>query len=150
MRALILFLCACGEENGAVIPAITITVNDALCSWDVLDPVSDTGWSDSTFGSDGEECVPPEGGDVFEVGFGWRGLVTKLSVPRPIDSGLAHFDASQVGLYVNAGGAWCTDWQGIVSVRDTDQWIAGVDARCSSGSGDGMRLVAQWGGKRRP
>jgi hypothetical protein len=144
-------IAACsGQPNRTacegVKPAITsFATKGAACAWEVLEPVDTTGASDTTFGSDGQECIPPEGGYWFEVGFGWMGAVIKLSVPRPVGRDLMRFDASEVGLYVNAGGKWCIDWKGIVAVRDANDWFAGVDAECTT---DDLRVTAHWEGKR--
>lgn len=141
---LLLFVAACHPASSGVTPAITFTSSGVKCSWDLLAPITSMGASDTTFGPDGEECVPPEGGPAFGVGFGWHGLVMKVSVPRPARDEFTHFDASEIGLYLNTPSGWCVDWIGIVSVLDANDWLVGVDATCSTNTT--MKLIAQFEG----
>jgi hypothetical protein len=75
--------------------------------------------------NDGVDCVPPEGGDLFTLGFGWRGGLIQVAASRP---------ASEWRIYARTQNGWCVDWEGEVTIEDLPDWSVTLNVRCADGS----------------
>src|SRR4051812_27020771 len=77
----------------------------------------------------GVDCVPPQGGDVFSLGFAHDGWWLQLDVARSsLAVATAHaFDGQAALLALD-----CWEWDGSVTVDedDADGWALRIDARC--------------------
>ena len=77
----------------------------------------------------GIDCIPPQGGDVFSLGFSHAGWWLQLDIARPsVVAGAAHaFDGQAALLALD-----CWEWDGTVTVDedDADGWAVRIDARC--------------------
>jgi len=77
----------------------------------------------------GVDCIPPQGGDVFSLGFSHAGWWLQLDVARSSRVvGAAHaFDGQAALLALD-----CWEWDGSVTVDedDADGWALRIDARC--------------------
>jgi len=86
----------------------------------------------------GVDCVPPEGGEVFSLGFSHAGWWLQLDVARrSLAVGTAHaFDGQAALLALD-----CWEWDGAVTVDadDAARWAVRIDARCRD---DGRKAVA--------
>src|SRR5262249_29841860 len=82
----------------------------------------------------GVDCVPPDGGEKFSLGFSHAGWWMQLDVARPpIVVGAAHaFDGQAALLALN-----CWEWDGAVTVEKADRqgWALRVDAICRDDAG---------------
>lgn len=143
-----LVLAGCGGHAVPVVEAAsapTVDPEPPICTFDLVAPEPLQG--ELAHPETGLDCVPPEGGPDFKVGFAydaWRFVVT---IPRdrnrvgnaiPLDgSGLAHL------LYLGPAGS-CVDWTGeVVWVSDLPAWSIYVDATCADDPG--LRIIGQWG-----
>lgn len=75
--------------------------------------------------NDGVDCVPPEGGDLFTLGFGWRDGLIQLTESRA---------SGEWRIYARTKAGWCVDWLGEVAIEDLPAWSASFDVRCSDDS----------------
>jgi hypothetical protein len=96
--------------------------------------------SDPTYYVEGTDCVPPEGGDAFTVGFGWPGGVLHLEAPRPV-AGVVQL--RELGLYMRVDGqGWCVDWDGQAVIADLPAWSVAIDGTCVD---EELRVVGRIG-----
>ena len=118
--ALLLWACTSAAPDAA---RESFSVTPQTCIYDLKAPVELAG-SLPTYFTPGVDCVPPEGGDVFSVGFGWRGGVLRFAAPRPV--------GGAVSLYVRTTETWCVDWEGEAIVEDLPSWSLFLDGTCGS------------------
>jgi hypothetical protein len=104
MRHLLAFLLVCGCTGPAQPTSSSYSFKEVPqhCAYALQAPVVLTG-SDPTYYVPGTDCIPPEGGDVFTLGFGWPGGVLQLGAPRPVAGAVS---LRELGLYVRTNNAW--------------------------------------------
>jgi len=100
----------------------------------------------------GVDCVAPEAGDTFKVGFGrptWRLVVT---VPRTLNEPSETpipLDGGTVALLYQGRDAWCSAWRGELSwLADAPRWSISVDATCANDAE--LHVAGQWTGQSAP
>jgi hypothetical protein len=111
-----------------------------LCTYTLQEPVLLAGNLPSYDGAAGFDCVPPEGGEAFTVGFAWPGGLLRLVAPRPVAGVVLLHD---VGLYVRTETGWCTDWDGTAVIEELPAWAVAIDGTCVGG---GVRVEGQISG----
>jgi hypothetical protein len=93
----------------------------------------------------GVDCVPPQGGEVFSLGFSHAGWWLQLDVARSsLVVGVPHaFDGQAALLALD-----CWEWDGSVTVDADarDQWALHLDARCRDDAD--KAIVASFNGER--
>jgi hypothetical protein len=117
-------------------------VQTPLCTFDVRAPESLAG--SLTHPQTGLDCVPPEYGDRFTIGFGhddWRVIVGVPRASSRVGDTIA-LDGRRATMLYQSTHASCTEWTGsIVWTSDLPSWRARVDATCADGS---VRIDGQW------
>ena len=99
-----------------------------FCTIDIQAPEA---WSAVLSANDvrGVDCVPPDRGEVFSLGFSHAGWWLQLDIARPtVVVGRAHaFDGQAALLALD-----CWEWDGAVTVEADDDagWAVRIDARC--------------------
>jgi hypothetical protein len=88
-------------------------------------------WQTTLFANDmhGIDCVPPQGGEVFSLGFSHRAWWMQLDIARrSLTVGKAHAFDDQAALLALD----CWEWDGDVTVDEDDAagWAVRIDARC--------------------
>jgi hypothetical protein len=111
-----------------------------LCTYALQEPVQLAGSLPSYDGATGFDCVPPEGGETFTVGFAWPGGLLRLAAERPVAGVVQLHD---VGLYVRTETAWCIDWEGVVVIEELPAWAVLIDGTCVEG---GVRVIGKING----
>jgi hypothetical protein len=137
MRLALMLLAGCTIAPAGVARE-GFTVTPQTCIYDLTSPVRLAG-SLPTYFTPGVDCVPPEGGELFTVGFGWPGGVLRLAAPRPV--GVVPLES--VGLYLRTEEGWCADWRGDAVLEDSPSWSLIVDGMCADG---GLRLAGKIAG----
>lgn len=98
----------------------------------------------------GVDCIPPEGGEVFSLGFAHAGWWLQLDVARrSLTVGEPHaFDGQAKLLALD-----CWQWNGSVTVDadDAHGWALRLDAQCRDDDGApvaGKRVAGSFSGRR--
>jgi hypothetical protein len=139
LAALVTFGCSNQPSPGRA-PAAGLDTVGQLCAYDLAEPAQLTG-SLPSYAGRGVDCVPPEGGPTFTLGFGWPGGVLHLVAPRPA-AGVVPL--SSIGLYLRTPDGWCVEWAGVAIIDDSADWSVALDGVCVSGDDDdGLRVVGQ-------
>ena len=144
----LLWAAACAP-SGTPVPQPTTAAPDAtrvvvFCSIALQAPEA---WQATLYADDvrGVDCVPPDRGDVFSLGFSHAGWWLQLDVPRrALTVGTPHaFDGDAALLALD-----CWDWDGSVTVDADDdaRWAVRLDARCRADAG--KALVGSFSGAR--
>lgn len=151
LTALLLLVAGCigAPSVVPVAEALPSAEPPPYCVWDIAAPEALDGSLSYATQRPGIDCVTPEGGEVFSVGFATRGWWFQLDALRsaiivgksqPLDRTAASL------LLVTDDGRSCWEWNGDVTVladRDAGKaWSVFVDAACADGSG--LRLAGQW------
>jgi hypothetical protein len=116
-------------------------VRPTTCAYAFEKPVVLSG-SLPTYATPDTDCVPPEGGDAFTVGFGWPDGVLHLEALRPVAGAVP---LRELGLYVRTVDDWCVDWVGEAVIVDLPEWSVSIDGTCADG---GLRLVGRIGAQQ--
>ncbi|MFI5229216.1 MAG: hypothetical protein ACHQWU_09115 [Gemmatimonadales bacterium] len=146
---LCVFLAACGTAPPAetqVVVRPPPAPRRPFCAFDMAQPEPLAGALAGYFGP-GIDCVPPEGGDAFTLGFGLHSDVYVLTVERTaIRLGDSMPFVGAAHLFATVGDApACVDWRGEVVIDgDLPAWSVYIDATCSDAPN--IRLQGQfWG-----
>lgn len=117
-------------------------VRAPLCTFDISAPEAFVGTL--THPEAGLDCVPPEYGDTFTVGFahdGWRLVARVPRAANHVGDTIALDGRRASMLYQSPRGA-CSNWVGeVIWIAELPAWSLFVDATCSDGS---ARVVGQW------
>jgi hypothetical protein len=120
----------------------------AVTPFCTIDLVAPEVWQVTLTANDvpGIDCIPPEGGEVFSLGFAHAGWWLQLDVARrSLAVGATHaFDGQAALLALD-----CWEWDGHVTV-DADEdarWAVRLDARCRDD--EGKAVVGSFSGDRR-
>ena len=144
VAAMLVFVGGCGGSTGTPEQAAAVATPSPFCTYDTTAPTATAGDVSYSSRAPGVDCVAPEPGAVFSLGFAARGWWLQFDAPRyavkvgeaqPIAFGAA-------SLLVVQGEASCFQWSGTFTVMsDLPQWSIFIDATCKA---SGLRVVGQW------
>jgi|SRR6185312_6322087 len=149
MRFSIVLVALAGCSTAPASTASRLDANDdtapvPFCVFDTMAPTVAAGALSYAERPPHTDCVPPEPGEVFSLGFATDGWWLQFDAPRsaftvgveqPIVFGAASLLATQQG-------ESCFDWSGsFVVTADLPAWSIFVDATCVS---DGLRVIGQF------
>ena len=138
----LLLVGACARPIAVAERAASDDVQTPLCAFDVEAPEALVGAI--THAGTGIDCVPPDGGELFEIGFAhddWRVVITLPRSTHRIGDTIS-LDGTQATMLLQTARVACVEWSGAVTWQsDLPSWSASVDATCSDGS---ARVVGRW------
>lgn len=134
--AAVLVFAACGPAGAPAVEIARSTDVTAApsCRFDFAapEPLDGELWANDAPGLD---CVPPDGGATFQVGFAhgpWR-LVVTLPRARHHVGDTVPLDGDAAALLYQSADRWCADWIGVVVWRgELPDWRIDVDAWCTT------------------
>ena len=130
--AALVMAVGCAGEGNRVPPSERAPATAATVSpFCVVALTAPEAWQTTLFANDvhGVDCVPPQGGDVFSLGFSHDGWWMQLDVARrSLVVGERHDLEHQAALLALD----CWEWDGSVTVDEDDAagWALRIDARC--------------------
>jgi hypothetical protein len=135
-----LALGGCSGPPGPSRATYTDPIIPQACIYDLQMPVELSG-SIPTYVDPGVDCIGPEGGETFTMGFGWPGGVLHVAARRPVAGVVQLHD---VGLYVRTETGWCIDWDGTAVIEELPAWAVFIDGTCVGG---GVRMIGNLSGR---
>lgn len=124
--------CTQAPVAGEPPPQPLATETPAFCAWALTAPVSSTGQLTNYFGPNGEDCVPPEGGEIIRVALGLPSSSTIVArTPRTGRVGETLALGGWTSVTVDGDGD-CSGWLRVSS--DVPDWALEVDATCARGA----------------
>lgn len=146
---LALLVCGCsGAAVAAHRDASALAPARPFCVYDTTAPTTTSGAVSYDSRAPGVDCVPPELGGVFSLGFAADGWWLQFDAPRyAVKVGDAQPIAfSAASLLAVQGEASCFEWTGDYEVvSDLPAWSIFIEATCKA---SGLRVVGQWSAPR--
>lgn len=118
-----------------------------FCTYSAAWPATTDGAISYTKRPAGVDCVPPEGGEVFSLGFASASWWFQLDAPRTVfvigePQPIAYGTSSL--LLVQHDGTSCWNWTGDFTVMsDLPSWDVYIDATCIDDPS--IRVAGHWG-----
>jgi len=128
-----LLLAACSQApEAAETPAQPLSPEEpAFCAYALAAPLSTSAQLDGYFGRHGEDCVPPEGGEMFRLALGLPGHTFVVRTTRPVRLGAPTPLDGWTSVSVDGDGD-CRGWLRVSA--DVPDWGFDVDATCAGGA----------------
>jgi hypothetical protein len=131
LTTLCLAACTQAPPTGEQPAQPLATEEPPFCAFTLSQPVAARAELDGYFGPRGEDCVPPEGGEMFRLALGLPGYTLVARTPRPARLGERLPLDGWTSVSVN-GDSDCSGWLRVSA--DVPDWALDVDAACAGGA----------------